>query len=117
MPIKKGQILNPTGKNGSSRLDQMVIYDLRQAARRNTPEAFQFIVATMRNEDADDRVRLAAAEIILERAYGKPQQQAQIDVQHRFVVAPNTMELEQWLANKGQPTPMLPPPDDDGKPN
>jgi hypothetical protein len=49
----------------------MVIYDLKQAARRLAPEALAIIENAMRHSE-DERVRVMAAQIVLERAYGKP---------------------------------------------
>jgi hypothetical protein len=93
----------------------MVIYDLKQAARKLCPEAMKLIEECLHHKDK--RIALTAAEIILERAYGKPEQQADVNVQHRFVIAPQTMEIEEWLERKGQPKPALPPPDDDPEPS
>lgn len=45
---------------------------LRIAAREHTEAALQVIVASMGDDDA--KVRLKAAEIILDRGYGKPAQ-------------------------------------------
>jgi hypothetical protein len=54
---------------------------------------------------ADDRVALKTVEILFERAYGRPEQHGDVQVSHQFVIAPQTMALDRWLANKGQPEP------------
>jgi hypothetical protein len=80
----------------------MVIYDLKQAARRLAPEALATIEHAMRHSE-DERVRVMAAQIVLERAYGKPEQKADMEVVHKFARVPEVMDQETWLANRGQP--------------
>jgi hypothetical protein len=87
----------------------MVRFELKQAARKHCPEAMEVVARCLHSDDA--RVALLAAQILFERAYGKPARQADIEATHRFVVAPQTMALDEWLANKGQPK-ALPSPDD-----
>jgi hypothetical protein len=90
----------------------MVVYDLKQAARKYCPEALEEIARCMRDKDA--RVRLLAASIMLERGYGKPEQKSDVGVTHKFAVVPEVMEESEWLKHRGQPQPKaLPPPDDD----
>jgi hypothetical protein len=82
----------------------MVIYDLKQAARKHCPEALEIVVRCLHSDD--DRVALKAAEILFERAYGRPEQHGDVQMMsHQFVIAPQTMALDRWLANKGQPEP------------
>jgi hypothetical protein len=76
-----------------------VIYDLNQAARKHCPEALEIVLRCLRSDD--ECVALLAAQILFERAYGKPVQHSDVEVDHRFVVAPQTMALDRWLANKG----------------
>jgi hypothetical protein len=96
--FRKGFSGNPDGKQ---RLNRMVVFDLRQAARRHCPEALEVIAEGMRHKDA--RVRLIAAAIMLERGYGKPEQKSDAAVVHRFVQAPEVMDQAKWLARRGQP--------------
>jgi hypothetical protein len=112
MPFTKGISGNPAGRAG---LDPVVRFNLKQAAREHCPEALDVIAECMRSKD--ERVAIAAASIMLERGYGKPEQHADIEVSHRFVIAPNTMQIDAWLESKGQQTPALPPPDEKDKPN
>jgi hypothetical protein len=98
----KGQSGNPRGRPPGKGPGRIVLWDYKQAVRRHCPKALQRVAECL--DDKDRRIRLAAAEILLGYGYGKPTVQAEVDVNHRFVVAPQTMELEEWLANKGQPT-------------
>ena len=50
--------------------------------------------------DKDARVRLMAAEIMLERGYGKPEQKSDVDVVHRFALVPEVMEKDEWLKHR-----------------
>jgi hypothetical protein len=106
MPFIKGVAANPTGKNGRNRLSTMEIYDLKQQARKHCPRALEFIVSRL--DSKNERVALTAAEIILERGYGKPEQQADVNVTHKFAIVPAVMSKEDWLATKGDPE-LLPP--------
>jgi hypothetical protein len=95
--FKKGQSGNPLGRaHATSRLSQMVRFDLREAARRHCPEALEVIAAALKHKDA--RVRL----IMLSRGYGKPEVMADLTATHKFCVAPETMDREEWLATRGQ---------------
>jgi hypothetical protein len=49
----------------------------------------------------DERVRLMAATIMLERGFGKAEQKADVAVPHQFVKAPQVMEQAEWLARRG----------------
>jgi hypothetical protein len=92
----------------------MVVYDIKQAARKHCPEAIEFIAKHMHSDD--ERVALAAAIAMIERGYGKPEQKVDGEMTHRFAVVPQTMAKDEWLANRGQPL-ALPPPDPDRKLN
>lgn len=65
MPFKKGQSGNPKGR-------PKVDFEVREAAREHGEEAMNKLVELMRGEDA--RVAQAAANAILDRAFGKPAQ-------------------------------------------
>ena len=101
--FQKGRSGNPRGRPPGRSPSQMVIYDLKQAARKHCPEALEIVLRCLHSDD--ERVALLAAQILFERAYGKPAQHADIEATHRFVIAPRVMALDRWLANKGQPEP------------
>ena len=71
------------------------------------------IARCMRSED--ERAAVMAANVMLERGYGKAEQHSDVEINHRFVIAPQTMSLDRWLANKGQPEPEPTPEDDPGR--
>ena len=62
-------IPNPTGKNGRDPKAQ----ELRAMARPHTEEAVNVIVSVMQTSN-DDGLRLEAACLLLDRAWGKPSQ-------------------------------------------
>jgi len=98
--FQKGRSGNPKGRPPGRSPSQMVIYDLKEAARKHCPEALEIVLRCLRSEDG--RVALRAAEILFERAYGRPEQQSDLQVNHKFVIAPNTLPIDEWLATKGQ---------------
>jgi hypothetical protein len=86
---------------GGGRLDRMVVFDLRQAARKHCPEAIQVIAAALKHKDA--RVRLIAADLMLSRGYGKPEVMAEVIHNHKFAQVPEVMSKSDWLACRGDP--------------
>jgi hypothetical protein len=110
MPWKKGECGNPQGA-GPGRpkggLLPVVRFNLKMAARAHCEEAIEVIAECMRHKDA--RIRLMAASIMLERGYGKPEQNSDSTVLHKFAVVPEVMEEAEWLERRGQPR-QLPPP-------
>lgn len=73
--FKKGQSGNPAGR-AKPTADEL---DLRAAARLKAPEALLTIVRLMEQSD-NDGVRLKAAEIVLDRGYGKAPQMVDLNV-------------------------------------
>lgn len=67
---KPGQSGNPGGRPKE-------VAEVREAARRHTAEAIQTLVTIMRN-GTPDRARAAAAEALLDRAWGRPLQPAEV---------------------------------------
>jgi hypothetical protein len=91
---QKGQSGNPSGR-------PKIVQSIKLLARENSFEAMQKIVKLM--EDPDPRVALAAAIHVLDRAWGKPEQKADVEMVHRFAQVPAVMEKSQWLATRGDP--------------
>lgn len=91
---KKGESGNPSGR-------PKVAWQVKQCAKENSEAAMRKIVALMENEDP--RVALAAAIHVLDRAYGKPEQKADVEMVHRFAQVPAVMSKSDWLATRGDP--------------
>jgi Family of unknown function (DUF5681) len=106
--FKKGQSGNPRGRPAGRSPSQKVRFDVKMAARSYCPETLAVIVKAMRS--TDPRVSLTAACIVLDRGFGRPQKNADIAMQHRFVEERQVMQQDEWRALRGQPA--LPPPDD-----
>lgn len=66
MSFKKGQSGNPGGRRKQD-------YRIKDLAQRYTVEALATLRSIMKGSD-DDRARVAAANAILDRGYGKPAQ-------------------------------------------
>jgi len=64
-PFKKGESGNPTGR-------PKVAVEVRDLAREHTEEAMATLVEAL--QDPDSRVRVAAANALLDRGHGKPVQ-------------------------------------------
>jgi HEAT repeat protein len=79
----------------------MIAFDLRAEARRLAPQALEVIEQALSSKD--ERTRLVAATIVLERGWGKPQVQVDAAVTHKFCIAPEVMEQSDWLRSRGQP--------------
>lgn len=61
--------------------------DLKQAFREASPMALETLKRVLLDEDAKDSDKIRAAEIVLDRAYGKPTQSVNVDTEtpQRFV--------------------------------
>ena len=99
----KGQSGNPRGRPPGKGPGPIVMYDLKQAMRALCPEAAKVVKRCLKSED--EKIALLAAQIAFERGFGRPELRADVDVNYRFVIAPQTMGLDEWLACKGQPAP------------
>lgn len=75
-PIQKGMVLNPTGRPKD-------VGKVRELAKQFTREALETIVDLMLCPDEKGSVRLAAAEAILSRGWGRPEQS--VNVTHNEV--------------------------------
>jgi hypothetical protein len=76
---------------------RVVEFDLVQAAKDRSKRGLEILVECMEDTGADWNTRLKAIELLFERGYGRAQIQAVIETNHRFVVAPQVMPLDQWL--------------------
>ena len=112
---------NPTGNTGGGHIgrrkrsvaEKMVIWNLREAARRHCEEALEVVASSLKSKS--EKVRLLAAQIMLDRGYGKAREMVDVNVSHAFAEVPQVMELSQWLETRGQPQ-LLPPMADDDDP-
>ena len=78
-PFRKGQSGNPGGRRKRTAEEVQLI----EACREKTPEALAVIQELMDN-GTNDRVRLAAAQFIIERGYGKaPERIALLDAREQ----------------------------------
>jgi len=83
--IKPGQVLNPTGRpkkvlTAQELMDQQIRRDLKAVAKQHSPEAFRFLLETMRDTTAGVQHRLNAATQILDRGWGKPTNHTEVSV-------------------------------------
>lgn len=69
-PFQKGQSGNPAGRKAE-------IGPIKELARQHAPEALDTLVKALKA--SSERVRVAAAEVILDRAYGKASQHIELD--------------------------------------
>lgn len=76
MPFQKGKSGNPAGRPKED-------LALRQLAKEHAPRAFEVLLRSLSSQN--EKYRLQAAMIILERAYGKPVKEApQEREEHQF---------------------------------
>ena len=107
--FEKGHPGGPGRPKAGTRLDSMVMFDIKQAARSHCARAIEVLAEALEHKDV--RVRVIAANIMIERGYGKPEQRADATIVHKFAVVPEVMEEAEWLERRGQPAPrQLPPP-------
>ncbi len=71
-PFKPGQSGNPSGR-------PKMPEDLKKLAQAKAPEALKIAVTLMGKADSD-RVRLAAAQEVMDRAYGRATQHIEADI-------------------------------------
>ncbi|MCA3247413.1 MAG: hypothetical protein ING29_13150 [Azospirillum sp.] len=62
---KKGKSPNPGGRPKDA-------FGLAKEARKHGPDAIKVLVSLMKSEDQAGKTRVAAAQVLLDRGYGKP---------------------------------------------
>ena len=101
-PFEKGQSGNPGGR-------PKVVAEIRQLARERGPEAIAALVKVM-TKGKSEAARVAAANALLDRGWGRPKQSDESEVTHRYVVElPPVLTKAEWLAKYGEPTAALEP--------
>ena len=93
MPGKGRQF--PKGVSGNPGGRPKVLADVQELARQQSPEAINTLVAIMQNEKAPPAARVAAANALLDRGYGKPTQPIS---QTLSKIDPSTMSDEELAA-------------------
>jgi hypothetical protein len=93
------------GKSGNPSGASKAEWQLTKGARIYGPEMLALCAKIARDEDLPAKVRLQAADMILDRGYGKPIQQVAAHIeQHHFVVAPPVApDALAWQASYGAP--------------
>ena len=87
-PFPKGVSGNPGGR-------PKVLGDVQELAREQSPQAIDTLAEIMSNEKAPPAARVAAANALLDRGYGKPTQPISKTLAK---VDPNTMSDEELAA-------------------
>lgn len=76
MTWKKGQSGNPLGRASAAQMRRKV--DLQSLAREHTKAALKALVSITKDDKAPHSARVQAATTLLERGYGKPQQDIKV---------------------------------------
>jgi hypothetical protein len=92
MKFQKGQSGNPGGR-------PKVIGDVQELARQHTTEAVETLTSIMLDGDAAPAARVAAANAILDRGYGRAPQHISAEVSQRYVAElPEVCEdADEWV--------------------
>src|SRR5262245_20503187 len=92
-PFQKGQSGNPGGRPKE-------IAEVKDLAREHMPAAIDALVSIMNNPEASDAARVSAANALLDRGYGKPQQHITGDPISYVAMLPEVANsAEEWLAS------------------
>ena len=104
-PFKKGQSGNPGGR-------PKVVAEIRQLARERGPEAIAALVKVM-TKGKSEAARVAAANALLDRGWGRPKPSDEPEITHRYVVElPRVLTKAEWQEKYGsivEPTAALEP--------
>ena len=103
MPFKKGQSGNPRGRKVEQWRKEAKGVRVIELARQHTVPAVEALVKALRSES--DGTRVAAAQALLDRGWGKPSQHVEMDVsgsvEHvvkEMAPAERIMDAQQLLA-------------------
>lgn len=94
-PWKTGQSGNPGGR--PKKTEEM--RSAEELARKHSPEAIQALIIAMRTAETD-RDRIHAAEIILDRGWGKPAQTSNVNVSKKSILELSDDELISIIASE-----------------
>jgi hypothetical protein len=88
----KGKSGNPSGRPAADK-------EIQQLALANSLEAFAMIVSLAKYSD-DEKIRLSAAEKIIDRAYGKAPQTIVNDISENIInyISDKPLTPEEWAA-------------------
>ena len=78
---------NPTwikGRSGNPGGRPKALREMTELAREKGPEAIEFLTRVVRDESELTRHRIRAAELLLDRGYGKPSQTVHTNVARSF---------------------------------
>jgi hypothetical protein len=71
--------------------------DIASLARSHTRTAIRTLAQIMKQPEAPYAARVAAAEALLDRGWGKPKQSHEAEIEHRYVVEiPPLLSEEEW---------------------
>ena len=79
MPFRKGQSGNPGGR-------PKILADVRELARAHTAKALNTLVEIVENKKSPPAARVAAANSLLDRGYGKPEAKIDASISRQTVI-------------------------------
>ena len=79
MPFRKGQSGNPGGR-------PKILADVRELARAHTDTALNALVEIVENKKSPPAARVAAANSLLDRGYGKPEAKIDASISRQTVI-------------------------------
>lgn len=80
------------GKSGNPGGRSKALVEVKALAQQHTESAVQALADIVLDTDAPPAARVAAASVILDRGWGKPTQQMDVNVKHNFVEALRELE-------------------------